>query len=119
MLRFHSEILSPELKAISSVLTTVKEAQAETNETVQANRKEIKGQSEEIKVLRNNSLKLEREQTKFMVRIKGKNLPQKVENEDVAGLVIKLAKDTFNIVVPLETIVSAKRNFKGTSLIVR
>ena len=104
------------MKAIKSVLTTVKEAQAETNENVQANKMEIKGQGEEIQELRKNSLKLERER---MVRIKGKNLPKKVEKEDVASLVIKLAKDTFNIVVPLEMIVSAKRNFKGTSLVVR
>ena len=118
-MRFHTEILSPELKAIKSVLTTVKEAQAETNENVQANKMEIKGQGEEIQELRKNSLKLERERTKFMVRIKGKNLPKKVEKEDVARVVIKLANDIFKIVVPLETIVSAKRNFKGTSIVVR
>ena len=49
----------------------------------------------------------------------GSNLPKKSANEDVAGVAIKLAKDLFDVEVPRESIVSAKRSFNQKSIIIR
>ena len=79
-----------------------------------ANKMEIKGQGEEIQELRKNSLKLERER---LVRIKGKNLPKKVENEDVASLVIKVIFfQSFECLDNSNLFIRFSCNFQGSSL---
>ena len=126
MVCFHSEILSKDLDVIKSGLEGVKTTQDLHGTKIDQQGADIKlqgigltqqgGALAEVKVAQQ---KQERSSAGFMLRLKGNNLPARKAKEDVAGVVLDVAKKVFGIEIERGCIVSAKRNFKGTSIIVR
>ena len=123
MRRFYRDIMGPELKSIQSGLVDKMislEADAkETKEDLDTVKVEVKNNKNGISLIDRESMRMQRENASFMIRVKGSALPKKKDNEDLAKVFISIASKHFSVDVRRESIVSARRTFNQKSIIVR
>ena len=123
MRRFYRDIMGPELKSIQSGLVdkmiTLQADAKETKEDLDTVKVEVKKNKDGISLMDRESMRMQRENASFMIRVKGSALPKRKDNEDLAKVFINLAKKHFSVDVGMESNVSARRTFNQKSIIVR
>ena len=123
MRRFYRDIMGPELKSIQSGLVdkmiTLQADAKETKEDLDTVKVEVKKNKDGISLMDRESMRMQRENASFMIRVKGSALPKRKDNEDLAKVFINIAKKLFSVDVGMESIVSARRTFNQKSIIVR